>query len=122
VYLAPVPTDANQFLAPVPTDASQSSAPVPTDASQFSAPVPTDAEEVQVEIPQTRLVAILEQQTKELQGAYWRNGRLESQVEELQKIVQFQEEQLREHMKLLTDSQHKPGWWAKFSTWFFKIQ
>jgi hypothetical protein len=27
----------------------------------------------------------------------------------------------RDHqLKLLTDSQHKGGWWAKFSSWFFK--
>jgi len=44
---------------------------------------------------------------KELQGANWRNGYLESQV-------QSQEAQL----KLLTDSRHKPGRWARFCSWF----
>lgn len=44
---------------------------------------------------------------KELQAASWRNGYLESRVEN-------QEVQ----MKLLTDSQHKPGRWARFCSWF----
>jgi hypothetical protein len=68
------------YPEPVPISTRVPLAPVPTDASQLSAPVPTGAEKVPVEIPQTRLVEILEQQTKELQGAYWRNGRLESHV------------------------------------------
>lgn len=46
-----------------------------------------------------------------LQSATWRNGYLESKLEERDNQV-----------KLLTDSQHKPGWWAKFSSWFFKGQ
>jgi excisionase family DNA binding protein len=46
---------------------------------------------------------------KDLQGANWRNGYLESQTE-------IKDQQIR----LLTDSQHKIGWWAKFSSWFFK--
>jgi hypothetical protein len=39
---------------------------------------------------------------KDLQGANWRNGYLESQV-------QSQETQI----KLLTDRQHKQGWWTR---------
>lgn len=46
---------------------------------------------------------------KELQGANWRNGYLESQTE-------IKDQQIR----LLTDSQHKPSWWAKLSSWFLK--
>lgn len=45
---------------------------------------------------------------KELQGAVWRNGYLESQLENG-----------REQIKLLTDSQHKGSWWAGFKKWFF---
>lgn len=45
----------------------------------------------------------------QLQGATYRNGYLESKLED-------REQQIR----LLTDSQHKGGWWAKFSSWFFK--
>jgi hypothetical protein len=47
----------------------------------------------------------------ELQGAVWRNGYLES-------LAETKDQQI----KLLTDSQHKPGWWARFSSWFFKAQ
>ena len=46
-----------------------------------------------------------------LQAASWRNGYLESKLEDRENQI-----------KLLTDSQHKPGWWAKFSSWFFKCQ
>lgn len=38
-----------------------------------------------------------------LQSANWRNGYLESQLESQ-----------RDQIKLLTDSQHKPGWWQRF--------
>jgi len=46
-----------------------------------------------------------------LEGASYRIGYLESKLEEKNSQI-----------KLLTDSQHKPGWWAKFSSWFFKGQ
>lgn len=48
---------------------------------------------------------------KDLQAANWRNGYLESQSE-----IKDQE------IKLLTDSQHKSGWWSHFSSWFVKSQ
>lgn len=48
---------------------------------------------------------------KQIEGAIYRNGYLEAKLEERENAI-----------KLLTDSQHKPGWWTKFSTWFFKIQ
>jgi predicted ArsR family transcriptional regulator len=48
----------------------------------------------------------LKQAQIELQGANWRNGYLESQLENH-----------REQIKLLTDSQHRPGWWARFKKW-----
>lgn len=43
----------------------------------------------------------------DLQGANWRNGYLESQLENH-----------REQIKLLTDSQHKPKWWHRIRSWF----
>ena len=46
---------------------------------------------------------------EQLQGATYRNGYLESKLEERDKQI-----------LMLTDSQHKGGWWAKFSSWFFK--
>lgn len=47
---------------------------------------------------------------RDLQGANWRNGYLESQAE-------LKDQQI----KLLTDSQHKVGWWSKFR-FLFKRQ
>jgi hypothetical protein len=43
---------------------------------------------------------------QDLQAATWRNGYLESQVKN-------QEAQI----KLLTDSQHKQGWWPRLKSW-----
>jgi hypothetical protein len=55
---------------------------------------------------------------EQLQELTHRNGYLESQLTEREKDIAERDEK----MKLLTDSQHKPGWWTKFSAWFFKIQ
>lgn len=49
----------------------------------------------------------LKQAQTELQGANWRNGYLESQLENH-----------REQIKFLTDSQHKPKWWHRIRSWF----
>ena len=43
----------------------------------------------------------------QLQGAAYRNGYLEAQLEAE-----------RHQVKLLTDSQHQPSWWTKFKSWF----
>ena len=59
----------------------------------------------------TDLQSKLDKTNERLQGATYRNGYLESKLEEREKQI-----------LLLTDSQHKPGWWAKFSSWFFKGQ
>jgi len=45
----------------------------------------------------------------QLQAASWRNGYLESKLEE--RNIQI---------KLLTDSQHKPSWWQRFTAFFVK--
>jgi hypothetical protein len=42
-----------------------------------------------------------------LQAASWRNGYLESKLEDREQQI-----------KLLTDSQHKPSRWARFYSWF----
>ncbi|MBA3858195.1 MAG: hypothetical protein C0507_14920 [Cyanobacteria bacterium PR.3.49] len=52
--------------------------------------------------------------SNKLQHATYRNGWLESKLEELQKDV----EQRDQAIKLLTDSQHKPAWWRRFYSWF----
>jgi hypothetical protein len=49
----------------------------------------------------------LKELKQQLQGASFRNGYLEAQMEGRDRDI-----------KLLTDSQHKRGWWAKFSSWF----
>lgn len=46
---------------------------------------------------------------REIQAAAFRNGYLESQLENH-----------KEEIKLLTDSQHKPGWWDRFKQVFVK--
>ena len=43
---------------------------------------------------------------KDLQAATWRNGYLEAQVESQETRI-----------KLLTDSQHKQGWWPRLKNW-----
>lgn len=43
---------------------------------------------------------------KELEGATFRIGYLEAQLAEREQQI-----------KLLTDSQHRPGWWARFKKW-----
>lgn len=71
---------------------------------------------IAVEQPTNLVIQILEEQKQEiaalreqLEGAIYRNGYLESKLEDREKQI-----------LMLTDSQHKGGWWAKFSSWFFK--
>ncbi len=49
-----------------------------------------------------------------LQHATYRNGWLESKLEEFQIDIAQRDQQI----KLLTDSQHKPAWWRRFYSWF----
>jgi hypothetical protein len=58
-----------------------------------------------------RLLNVINEKDQKLEAATYRIGWLESQLQDREKEI-----------KLLTDSQHKPGWWAKFSNWFFKAQ
>jgi hypothetical protein len=48
---------------------------------------------------------------QQLEGAIYRNGYLESKLEDRETQI-----------KLLTDTQNKGGWWARFSSWFFKAR
>jgi len=59
------------------------------------------------------LVRIQELEQK-LEGATFRNGYLEAENEGLKALLGAQET----HIKLLTDSQHKPASWRKFWSWF----
>ncbi|MBX9724802.1 MAG: helix-turn-helix domain-containing protein [Candidatus Obscuribacterales bacterium] len=65
--------------------------------------------------PNIDLAKALVEISHKLEHATYRNGWLEAKLEEVQK-------ERDQAIKLLTDSQHKPSWWAKFSSWFFKGQ
>lgn len=52
------------------------------------------------------LATAVVQMAQKLEAANYRIGWLESQLQEREKEV-----------KLLTDSQHKAGWWARFTKW-----
>lgn len=54
------------------------------------------------------MVELLKQKDHELEGASYRIGYLEAQLEAE-----------RTQVKLLTDSLHKPSLWTKFKSWFF---
>jgi FMN phosphatase YigB (HAD superfamily) len=56
-----------------------------------------------------RLWELLKEKDAKIEALLMRNGYLQAQAESAQETI-----------KLLTDSQHKGGWWAKFSSWFFK--
>jgi hypothetical protein len=53
-----------------------------------------------------KLLELIERQSKQLQDASCRIGWLESQLQEREK-----------ELKLLTDSQYKPGWWPRLKSW-----
>jgi len=60
------------------------------------------------------LVELNKKLLEQVQALTYRNGYLQSQLVEREKDIAEQNEQI----KLLTDSQHKRGWWARFSSWF----
>lgn len=71
-----------------------------------------DSPDLTPELLETKIrLGIMEQENQQLkqqlQGATFRNGYLEAQLEGRDRDI-----------KLLTDSQHKRGWWARFSSWF----
>lgn len=75
------------------------------DEDQAHGPAPVDPE-------------LLKELLAKLEVLTYRNGYLESQLTERQKELDNQ----REQIKLLTDSQHKPRWWQRFSSWFFGVR
>lgn len=111
--LVGLPTSAD-VLELVPTENDC----VPTVAdSQEELPTSADIAENVPNIGQLGLVSatevskhleLIRDLQNQLQAASFRNGYLESQLENQ-----------REQIKLLTDSQNKGGWWARFSSWFF---
>jgi len=92
-------------VLPGPTDSVGGGIPRPTDSVQVGSPYqvgPTDE--------QSAVIDAYKEQIKELQNkldaAAYRLGYLE-----------HERETHVEQIKLLTDSQHKPGWWARFTRW-----
>jgi hypothetical protein len=62
----------------------------------------------------TRLLDLVEKQSAKLEAAAGQIGYLQAQLETQTKLLQVKDDQL----KLLTDSQHKRGFWARFGSWF----
>lgn len=60
------------------------------------------------------LVELVEKQAAKLEAAAGQIGYLQAQLESQTKALEKRDEQI----KLLTDSQHKSGWWARFCSWF----
>lgn len=54
-----------------------------------------------------KLLEVIQTQAQKLEAANYRIGYLEAQSQTY-----------KEQIKLLTDSQHKAGWWVRFSSWF----
>lgn len=73
-----------------------------------STPTPADrTETVATTADNERLWNLLKEKDAKIEALLMRNGYLQSQLETSQETV-----------KLLTDSQHKRGWWAQFASWF----
>ncbi len=64
----------------------------------------------------TSVLHLANQQAEQLKNAYTYLDAATARIIYLQQQLENKEQQI----KLLTDSQHKGGWWAKFSSWFFK--
>lgn len=56
-----------------------------------------------------RLWQLLKEKDAKIEALVMRNGYLQSQADTAQETI-----------KLLTDSRHNSGWWARFSSWFFQ--
>ena len=96
----------NQPDTPAQLSASQSDASAQPSTSQASESVIAELRQ-QIEDLKVEMDEKLAEAQKLLQGASYRNGYLEAQLESE-----------RQQIKLLTDSQHKQGWWAGFCSWF----
>lgn len=97
-----MPRTASQFFADA-TTCEAVATQCESDATQCEAVATADNE----------LAKALLDMAHQLQHATYRNGWLESKLEELQKDI----EQRDQAIKLLTDSQHKTTWWHRFKSW-----
>lgn len=84
-------------------DASQGANIVRVDANCHEQDANHDEPGASSEIASDKLIRDLQ---AKLEAASYRIGYLEAQLETE-----------RQQIKLLTDSQHKPGWWARFKKW-----
>lgn len=64
---------------------------------------------------QDSVLQVIQKQAEQLQQAYTYLDAATARVLYLQQQL----EQKDQEMKLLTDSQHKNGWWSHFKKWFF---
>jgi len=62
----------------------------------------------------SRLVSLIEKQSAKLEAAAGQIGYLQAQLESQARLLETKEAEI----KLLTDSQHKGGWWVRFCSWF----
>jgi hypothetical protein len=119
---ASVPTDADcparlvvadaDTVELSPTDADGLGSLVATNADDFQSPADNRKPVAVTMIPASELdghLTLIKELQAQVQAAAFRNGYLESKLEERDREI-----------KLLTDSQHKQGWWVRFSSWFFK--
>ncbi|MBX9724556.1 MAG: helix-turn-helix domain-containing protein [Candidatus Obscuribacterales bacterium] len=83
---------------------------VTNDISEVTSPIAESVEQPAHLIMEKQL-ELIQQLQAQVQAASFRNGYLESKLEERDQAI-----------KRLTDSQHKPSWWSKFASWFFKAQ
>ena len=108
----PVLTNAELVEEPVADNSAQvlmaaneCQAQVPASAELIEEPVATCAEPEPV--PVDKHLEVIQDLQRKIEVLTYRNGYLEAQLEAE-----------REQVKLLTDSQHKLGWWTKFCSWF----
>jgi hypothetical protein len=96
---------------PTAVENNQKAIPKGTPASAGASP---EAIPQSKEISQGVPVEIVQELLKKVEALTYRNGYLESQVAERDRQIESHQDQI----KLLTDSQHKRSWWARFGSWF----
>lgn len=74
----------------------------------------TEAKELNGTGSDSYLIELNKKLLEQVQALTYRNGYLQSQLTEREQDIAEQDEKI----KLLTDSQHKRGWWSRFSSWF----
>ncbi len=96
----------NQVITTLPSGENQNPEVILTDYhADNRSSRPTDLD---------RVLELLAEKDRKLEAATYRVGFLESQIAERQREIADQASAI----KLLTDSQHEPGWWSRFASWF----